>query len=443
MSNTFYSGFCIIPPLVINGSLSPIGELNSKGMTYAKEPDFYYQKGSPCYLTVFRGVNGDKMYEKIPTSHQNPTLEVCNWLYQQAVNNKFNNSEINCLQQLRAQFTDNYNFKNIGTMITNNQIWLPRHLQFTVTRNNIEHEFKIWFAVENFLEEFPYREIYVFPPLPPAESDSLFKLNYKELQKRLAEETIDRLEDRVHNLLEQEKYPYTTRFIKSYDVYDLINKPEKTLCHWTIVQYGNPKNADEEIEEAIKDCLDKNTTVDNDKKEETIPDLYNPLEYILIPHFNDLGLVNETPKGSTYSPIFDYLNGEQLAYRYADMYTQGHIKEVLQIVPHLYKSLKISAVGKPNNNLGQTRFTDIYPDYQLIPSTDSQAGMMSKETLTYLLEIENLINAAETVTMNNTLPGNIQRVVRKERLYVSLKIGKVKFLMLSRYQLIKDGYIDE
>lgn len=443
MAQTNFSGFCQIPPLKINGSLSPIGELTVKGFSYAKEPDYFYQDKEPCELVIFRGVAGSSQHEKIPSTHVNGVMTVCNWLYSQALAGKTNSNSVTALQLLSTQFSNGYKFNSVGVMVTNSTIWLPSHIDFTYTVNDVVHEFKIWFAIDNFINEFPYRDIYVIGPVPPEEIDSLLDLNYKDLQKRLAEETTSRIENRIYKLIGESKYPYTARLVYTYDIYDVINKPYTTKADWTIIIYGNPANADDEINEAIKDCILKNTKHPESEWENGIPDLFNPLEFFVVPHWEDKGLENETTSGSTYSPVYAPLNGDNLALKYADFYEESFIKSSHQVVPHQWKSIKMSIVGKPKNNLGQTTFLSVYKDYQLIPSTDSQLEMVSPETDKFIVDIETLLSVAEVSNPDSITIAGINKVTRKERLYFTKKIGKVKFTCISRYQFIKDGIIKD
>lgn len=443
MAQTLFSGFCQITPLVINGSTSPIGEINNLGETYAKEPDRYYNGKGISELIILRGVAGTAQHEKIPSSHQTPVVDMCDWLYAQAKAGKLSNNSQATLQALMAEFSGNSVFKSVGTMVTDGSIWLPSHIYFSMTIGAVVHEFKIWFAIKNLLDEFPYRDIYVFGPVPPAETDLLMTLNYKELATRLAQETFSRLQARIDKLLDSNKYPYSARLVVPYDVYDLINKPNKTVAEWTIVIYGNPLNADDDINEAIKNCIIKNSKYTEADWEDKIPDLFNPLEFFIVPHFDSIGIENETTKGSTYSPIFQFLNGDRLALKYADFYDTSFIKSSLQIVSHLWKSIEMSIVGKPKNNLNQTTFSSVYPDYQLQPSTDSQAGMMSDATLDFVAKVEDLLSSAEIADDVNLLATGVNKVVRKNRLYVTMKIGKVKFTCITRQQFVKDGLINE
>ena len=443
MARTLFSGFCQLDPLVVNGSQSPIGELSVLGKTYAKEPFIYFNGKGVSELYIMRGVAGTSQHEKVPSSHSPAVLDVCDWLYAQAAAGKIGNSPQATLQALITQFTDGFIFGQIGNMVTDGRVWLPASIQFELTKNNVVHDFKIWFALDNYLNEFPYRDIYVFGPVPPEEIDLLADLNYRDLTARLAEETSARLQARIDKLLDSNKYPYSSRQVVSYDVYDLINKPHTTLADWTVVIYGNKLNADDDINEAIKNCILKHSKYPLTNWEDWIPDVFNPLEFFIVPHFGDIGLNNETEKGSTYSPIFQVLNGDSLALKYADFYDPTFIKSSLQIVPHLYKSIKMSLVGKPKNNLGQTRFSSVYPDYQLIPSTDSQMGLMEDQTQLFIAGVEDLLYSAEIADESNLIATDVYKTTRKNRLYVTKKIGKVKFTCATRFQMVKDGVINE
>lgn len=441
MARTLFSGFCQLDPLVVNGSTSPIGELTVRGKTYAKEPYNYFNGKGISELFIMRGVAGTSQHEKVPSTHSPAVLDVCDWLYTQANAGKIGNSSPATLQSLIAQFKDGFIFTGIGNMVTDGRVWLPASVQFELTKNNVVHDFKIWFALENYLNEFPYRDVYVFGPVPPEEIDLLADLNYRDLSARLAQETASRLQKRVDKLLDGNKYPPSERRVVTYDVYDLINKPHVTPADWTIVIYGNPLNADDDINEAIKNCILKNSKYPETKWEDILPDVFNPLEFFIVPHFNDIGLTNETLKGSTYSPILQFMNGDTLALKYADFYDESFIRSSLQIVANLYKSVKMSIVGKPKNNLGQTTFSSVYPDYQLIPADDSQVGQMSDATQAFILEVEDLLYSAEIADETNLIATGVVKVTRKERLYVSKKIGKVKFTCATRFQMLKDGVV--
>lgn len=442
--STLYSCFAEVTELVKNGSTSPIGELTNETRTYAKEPDYYFKDGSPITLVGFRGVvqgNANLRYEKIPVTHEVPVINMLTWLYDEAKKGNITDNPLTCLQALSTNFTKGWVWKSVDKMITNSAVWLPSSIGFTYEVGGVVHEFKIWMANAQFEVEFPYREIYIFHPIPIGNIDFLAENNYIQVRNRLIEETPDKIQDRIDALIGT-KDPYTRRTYANFDVYDLINKPQRNKATWTVIYYGNPNDAEEETYEQIRKCILANSKYDTKKWEEVIPDLFNPLEFIAIPYWNELALLNETMRGSTLSPIFTFQGGDALPKKYADFYAEQDIIKSLQVLPHLYKSAKIGFVGKPSNNQGRVKITQVFPDYQLIPSEDSQAGFMSKETSQFAFDLEAMLAAAEVNKPTDLPPAGMQRVTRSGRLYLSKRSSSVKITMITRYQFEQDGLVD-
>lgn len=443
MSTNLYSCFCEIHDLIINGSTSAIGELTNKTRSYAKEPDFYFQDEGQCDLYSFRGVSDTSKYEKVPSTHSAPVLAMLNWLYDQAVTNKTTNSAQGCLQLLKATYTTGWVWNDVNAMVTNNSIWLPSSIDFNLTVNGVECGFKIWFANEYFAVEFPYREIYVIGPVPPDEIDYLADKNFQQVKTRLQEETTAKIEARVATLLGTDFQPYTTRVVYTFDVYDLVNTPNKNSADWTIIYYGNPNDAEEETYEAIKNCILTHSKHPESDWADIIPDLFNPLEFAIIPYWNEIGIQNETALGSTLSPIFTYDGGTTLPLKYGALWDADSIIKSLQIVPVLYKSASLAFVGKPKNHNDLIHIRDVFPDYQLIPSDDSQAGMMSKTTSQFIFDLEGMLAAGMSVTPDGIPPTGIQRVTKNGMLYITRRTSKIKLTMITRYQFVKDKVITE
>lgn len=442
MSKTYYSGFCQINPFGTSAYQHQLGVLTNKAVSYSRTPQFYYKDKDILELIIFRGVSDTEQNAKIPTTHVTPILDVLNWFYTQATAGKFTSNKSAATALVVSQYPD-YTIKTLGNMVTNGKVYLPAHIELTIPVNGVEHDFRVWFAVDNFLVEFPYRDIFVFGPVPPDEIDILLTYNYKQLTERFAQETPDKLEKRVQALIGDNLIPYTWRDVWAYDVIDRINTGHNTKGCWTIILWGNPLNADDDIIEQIKKCITTHSKKSESEWEQVLPDIFNPLEFFLIPHWNKPGLDNKSPIGSTYSPIATFLNGDTLAQKYADFYDASFIRSSLEFVPHLWKSICFSAVGKPNNNGGQTTFSSVFPDYQLIPSTDTQAGSMTELTSGAVYDLEVLLSAAEIASDSAILPSGVNKVIRKDRLYVTLKSGKVKFTCLSRQQFVTDGLLTD
>lgn len=443
MSTNLYSCFAEINDLIINGSTSPIGELTNNTRSYAKEPDYYFQDNSVINLSSYRGVSETSQIEKIPQAFVKPIIDMLGWLYEQAKESKTTNSSQGCLQLLKATYVQNWVWNDVNLMVTNNEIWLPSSIDFTLTVGSVTANFKIWMANEYFAVEFPYRDIYVIHPIPITDIDSLAEKNFKQVKELIQAQTPSKIETRVDDLLGKDFPPYSARIIYSFDIYDLINTPNKNTGDWTVIIYGNPNDAEEQIYEQIKKCILDNSDHPESDWADIIPDLFNPLEFAVIPYWDEIGIENETVLGSTYTPIFTYQDGTVLPTQYGSLWENTEIIKSLQIVPALYKSIKMGFVGKPTNHNGLVLIRGVFPDYQLIPSTDSQAGMMSQKTSQFIFDLEGMIAAGEKVTPDGVPPTGIQRVTKNGLLYITRRTSGVKLTMITRYQFVKDGVITE
>lgn len=438
---TTYLSFASVAKLHNSGAVSPIGELSVRSRTFEVDPDVFSQDNTTeVILYNFLSTN-DGTSTQLPQTLAAKQLEISDWLYQQALGGKLTEDKSECLNLLSTTFTDGVEFEAVGDMVTNNAIWLPSvvrgyHLVTDASDPTVvdKQMFYLWFADAYFQEQYPHATYLIVHPVPLDEIDSLYDLNYQQLAERLAKETPDVIVDRENQL--SDNSPYTERKVLKFEIYDLINTPNKVMGYWRILVRGN-YNEDAVLDQIRKEIID-NSKHTEEEWAEKIPDLFNPNEMYGIVRFDRLGLLNKTNNTRTYSPIVDY----ETELKYPDQYltpfmSSDHVIKSTQSVPSLYKSMQYTMTAKVNNRDGYQKMSDILADYQLIPSTDSDFGRISLDTRTYLLEIENLLAASETVTEFNLPPAGITTVIRFEKLWVCKKINNVRYLILTKYEMDK------
>lgn len=206
---------------------------------------------------------------------------------------------------------------------------------------------------------------------------------------------------------------------------------------------GNGVDSEDQLFEQIQDEILANSEYSREEWEEKIPDLFNPLEFYVIPYFDRKGITNRTTGASSQSPIVD----RETMHEHVDFYltpnmTQLHVIKSLQMLPVLYKSFQCAFVAKTNNREGMEKIYSLYPDYQLIPSTDSDFGLMNRETTEFILQLENLLAASEVVTDISLAPAGITRVSRFDKTWVGKRIGRVKLMVLTKWQMVIDGQVE-
>lgn len=441
-----YLSFSSIAELHNNDLLttSPIGELSNKARTYAKDPGvFSITSGtSPTILFNFRSTEGGQDIQ-LPEELAVIQINVCNWIYGQAKIGNVNDNRGSTLTLLRTQFTNNIEITNIGEMVTNNRVWLPSFIEGKLFVDSEEHHFTIWMAEEYFRSQYPYVTFTIVHPIPLEEFDTLMEMNYQQIQERFYQETPDIIERRTKQLTNQAEWPYTERKVIDFDILDLLNKPNRNIGYWRYVEWGNGEDAEDQLFEQMQDEILANSKYPREDWEEKIPDLFNPLEFYMLPEYGRKGLINKVNNTSQYSPIGDIETQNNLM----DFYIRPHMPEEhviksFQTVPWLFKSMLTGVVSKVNNREGRRKFHELYPDYSLIPSMDSDFGQMSANTGEMIRNMSSVLAAGESTTDISIPPMGIIRVERLGKMWVSRRINNVRFLVMTRYQMIQDGLVD-
>lgn len=444
--STSYLSFGSFARLHNNNHLvtSPIGELSNKAMTYAKDPaKFSLVGGSEMVLVNFLAET-DNQDVVMPQDLADKEISIGNWLYDQANRGNITASSANCLSLLQQQFTNNIEILEVGDMVTNNTVFFPSFIRGNHKVNGENQSFYIWFANEYFLSQYPRVSFVICHPLPIEEMDTLMDMNYRQVNERLAKETPNVVEDRIDKLTNNEQHPASYRRIDSFSIVDTINVPNYSTGYWQTLVNGNGDDADDQLYTQMQDEILENSKFSREQWEEKIPDLFNPTEFYVIPYYDRLGIKNKVNGTSTLSPIVDNeTNRDHVDFYLTPNMTEEHVIKSLQWVTFLYKSYQCAFVGKLNNRPENTKITQLYPDYQLIPSDDPDFEIMSGATMTFIKEMENLIAAAEMVTPNNLTPAGITRVTRFNKLCVSKRVGKVRFVVITRWQFLQDGLITE
>ena len=444
--STSYLSFGSIAKLHNNNYLvtSPIGEISNKAMTYAKDPaKFSVTGGSETVLFNFLAER-DNTNIVMPQDLAEKEIAISNWLYDQASRGNITASSANCLSLLQQQFTSNIEILEVGEMVTNNTVFFPSYVRGNHKVGAEDQSFYIWFANEYFLTQYPRVTFTICHPLPLAEMDTLMDKNYQQVDIRLALETPDVIEDRIDDLTNNEQHPASYRRIDPFSIADTVNTPYYSTGYWRTLVNGNGSDAEDQLYVQMQNEILAASIFSREEWEEKIPDLFNPTEFYVIPYYDRLGIKNKVNGTSTLSPIVDHETArDHVDYYLTPNMTEDHVIKSMQSVTFLYKSFQCMFVGKLNNRPEHTKILQLYPDYQLIPSDDPDFDMLSGTTSTFIKEMENLIAAAEVTTPNNLTPAGITRVTRFNKLCVSKRVGKVRFVVITRWQFLEDGLITE
>lgn len=447
--STSYLSFATITKLYNNNlqAVSPIGETSNKALSYARDPgEFSLAVSTPsaAKLINFLSVT-DNQEIVMPQALAEVQIGIANWLYGQALNGNITGSRANCLQLLKTQFSTGIIIEEVGEMATNNAIYLPSFVRGYHIVGTEQQEFYMWMADAYFRLQYPHVKFTVIHPLPLENKgmDFLMNANYQEIAARLALETPVVVAKREAAATDDYAWPGTERNPIEFQILDLINTGKFNVGTWVIWSWGNGADAEDQLYEQIQNEILENSSFPRSRWEEKIPDLFNPLEFYILPEFGRIGIVDRINAASTYSPITDRETMMDLADAYLGPFMPAdHLIKSAQAVPLMYKSLNALFVAKTNNREGMKKITAIVPDYQLIPSKEPEFDELSQGTMDFVMGIENLMAAAETVTPISLLPPGISRIERLNKVCVTKRIGKVKYVAFTKWQMIQDGLVE-
>lgn len=439
-----YLSFASIAKLRNNTPLtvSPIGELSNKSLCYTKDPAGF--SANPVTETVlynFLTTDGTKEIAMTQAIAEQE-IQISDFLYQEAIKGNVGKDRGTTLNLLQQNFTVNVEITEVGEMITNNVVWLPSYVKGKHIEGKDKNDFTLWFADDYFLRQYPRLSLLIVHPLPVEEMDTVFTLNHQQLDERLTKETKAVLEKRIATATQNTRYPYSDRLVFESEIMDLINTPSFSMGEWTVLGWGNLTDSEDAIIDKIAEELKANSKHTDDELAEKYPNIFNPVEFYAIPYWDRIGIQDKTTGGSTYSPIVDRETSDNNVTKYlVPNMTKDSVIKSMQIFPFHYKSIEVAIVGKPQNRAGFKKASQVYGDYQLIQAGDSDFENMSETTMAFVYGMQELLAAAESTTPYNLPPQGIGVTTRFNQLYVTRRIGKIKFLMMTRYQFQNDGLV--
>lgn len=444
--NRYFLSFATIPELADNNnnSVSPIGELSNKTISFCKAPGVYTNDDSKTLLYVFYTLQEQKSTFIIPDEIANIQLEISDWVYKEATYGNSSNSSSLLFQNINTIFGDKIELLEVGNMVTNEKIWLPSYVKFKyVDSEGGTNNITFWMSDEYFEAQYPYREVQVVLPIPDEKIDDLFTITYFELEEYLKTQTPLVIQERENETTDVLKYPPTERKVYMFNAYDAVNYPTCTPTYFVCDLWGNITESDEDCYDAIRDKILSNSKYDEDQWARIYPDLFNPLEFTCIPNFDRVGLQNNTSLANTFSPIVDQQTIFDLPKKYMPDVSEAFFTKSSQVVPFYYKSVSVTFTAKENNYLDQFKIYDFIKDYQIIDCKTSDFERMEETTMEFILGMQELIEAALTISKADIPPSGISLQERNGFLMVSKRIGKIKYHMVTREQYVKDGVLED
>ncbi|AUG86252.1 virion structural protein [Erwinia phage vB_EamM_Desertfox] len=424
-------GFSVYPSLNNNqkGVTNPIGEISQLSMSFSRDIGTYTNTDKPgTALLVFTAVDENNVAFQLANTYSLAILSLQAWMLVRIADGRFTNDKTIALQQIKADFDTSWENLAIGDMITDGKYWAPEWVSGKLSGSD-DNTIKIWLSDESFELSYPRYELFADYPVPLSQIDVLHE-DYATAKTAIDSVTKGDIAKNINAIMGINP-PTFVRDIE-FKIYDKENTSKWQTGYFTIVGYGKNGNNDDAIYELLKADILANSKFGEDEWALVIPDLFNPIEYVIAPDWRSYSIPNKTTEAGTNSPVVDYETMLEMPTKVMKWYPADHIKASLQVFPALHKSLALYSVAKPTNRGGQIKLKELYPDYALLPSDDVEFDRISPDTQAFIFAMQQMLIAAETMSEFSELPSEISRVVRDGVICAAKSVNGIKFLVVAK-----------
>ena len=433
-------GFINIDALANNtpGSISALGELSNVSNTFSIEKGYHQRDGYPnVELVSFASRYDAGPAVTVPAKYSDHVCIVTQWMFTQALQNKFTDNAEAFQRLLLQQFGADISDLEYGKMATAKGSWLPSYIAWRYEKAGEENQIRIWFSDEAFKAQYDEYQIVVVPPIEPVD---VFMKTKPDVSAALLNFNLPDHHKKVAQLTKGE--PYTNLVTNDYPWFDREDPTATLMTSWTVAIYGAAGNNLELIKKAIADYILANSAYSRQEWLPVFPDIFTNTEFIFVPMWHRRSVPDETPRGALYSPLVPYDGLLALVKKFVQYAPDSHISKNMLIGGMQYKSLAAVVIGSEENRLGRFKLTDLFPDYALISSTSTDFNRMCANTVEFVQKLIVAVIAAEMMDEYSFVSQGCVHITRGDVDYVGFSHGDVNFLVVSRLSLGKVLSVD-
>lgn len=427
-------GFYEIASYISNAEdqVAMFGEISDDSLTYAKDKTIHTGSSAPNVgLISFHSVR-DENVVPVTGNYLDQTLNLGQYLYQQAQAGVINSNPNTLRQMVMAEFSTVLESFASGQMLNNGSVWLPEYVEFKLLGAEA-NRIIIWLCDDSFKAQYDGYVIEVIQPLYPV--DDFFKDPLVVKQLLANYNFVEKLEVAQSR---RAQYPYTYMRAFEFDYVNPANQTQRWKGTWLVLIYGEAGNNPDIIkDEIVKDILSQSTRPREDW-ETILPDLFMTTEFIFTPLWHRYSVPDAQFQAGLHSPVFDANTDLPLIKRTArgPAYSDIFVASNYQSAVNQYKSLAFGVIGNPQNRDGIIKITQKYPQYLVTDTGSGDANRVDPETLEWMLLLSTLIKAAETMTLYTSVPRGVSRMKRDGIVYATAFFKNVNYLVVSKASVV-------
>jgi hypothetical protein len=423
-------GFVTINQFInnITNNVSSLGELSTFSQTFSTDKGEYKNVDLPEYsLITFKSIESTTGVAAVVSQSQvDQITELVNQAVVYATAHIRPYDPIDFKNTLLAAFTGRISTLNHGPFVDNGTLALPQWISWISTEHS-DASIKIWLSDEAFQNQYDEYEIKVIPPLTPL--NNFFGL-FNSVSTTLDSITLNDLTNEIEVVRNSQPESYLR--ILNFNFVNTVNQAQTKSTNWTVLVYGKAGDNIDTIKDAIIAYVLENSTHTNQEWETILPDLFKRTEFIFLPRWDKEAIPNLTVLAGIYSSILNPKECIQFAKDNIGFYDDAFIEDNVNILPYDYKAISLVCVNGSSNIAGKETILDIIPDCIPISSTSTDFNRMQIATREWILLMDDMLVLAETATEFTTVPSPYRRIIRENKLFISMLYNNVNYLVAAK-----------
>jgi hypothetical protein len=446
-------GFMAYGPLANNtpNVVAPFGELSGYGTTFSPDRGIYVlDQYKDLVLTTFlsatdndadpnsAGANTGNTefttYTPPPSTYTTTALAVGSWIYNQAISGVLATDGVTLSNDLLGEFNGQIVNISVGPFDTAGGFSMPEWITYSQNDGTNANVIKFWLSDSAFQGQYDQYTIRVVPPVPNL--DDFFQAS-AVVKAEIATITIEQLLVTAQTTANYQ--PYTIISSYNFGYLDPLNpnpavETNFTPVPWTVLIYGVAGDNIDSVKQALVNYILANSTHNESQWAAIFPDIFNTTEFVITPLWDQYATPNLTLDQGVYSPVVEVaatLPMVELT-TVGVAYTAPYVAANLSVAACTYKSVALCIVGSPTNRNGVTRFSQQFPDYMAISTSNPDFNRMTPTTQGFINLLYRLLLIAETMTLYSDVPAGFTRLVRGTIMYAVANYDNVDYLVVSK-----------
>ena len=416
------------------GEVSTIGEMSASSESYSREKGhFAYDDLPGIKLHTLSSKDENGLRIQADPGIVREMAEVLKWVSDRVLAGTLINDKPAFLTLIRQVFGPLANNWNCGNIVYDGTYFAPEWVSWSGD-NNLDPQDdifrKFWLVDGSFQVQFPEYEYIFTSPLVAVDD---FHKSYGNVTTLLVAEGIQDLVDRA--IVDRDNIPATQTPVLEFWFYDKDDITKRTMTYWPVGLYGGLGKDADTTRTALAKWILSNSLYSEFEWNRVLPDLFTPTEFVIVPQWNDISLINVIGGSQIYRPISTLATGVSLMEKVAIDYTPAHLAANLTYMAFIYKSIGAYVIGSEDNRDDIFMIQDQWSDYILVSNTSPDFARMAPTTQQWVTQMHSAFKAAEEFDGMSNIPVHLALMERNGFTFITFKYESINFNILTRKSL--------